>query len=175
MDDQVGSVKKRKADAPGNWQRLLGLRHHWLVRVAIAYAVAAWLIVQVAATIAAAFDLPSWFLRAVIGSAMLGFFLLLGGAAIVARQRPSSAAGGRQRRWLLGALLASLVAAVGGLGFLARDAMLGQKQITVAVLPFTDLSPGHDKAYFAEGVAEEILSSLATERAIKVLGRTTAR
>ena len=175
MDDQDGSVKERETDAPGIWQRLLGLRHHWLVRFAIAYAVAAWLIVQVAATIGPAFDLPSWFLRAVIGSALLGFFLLLGGAAIIARQRPSVSAGGRQRRWLLGASLAALVAAVGGIGFLARDAMLGDEQITVAVLPFTDLSPGHDKAYFAEGVAEEILSSLATERAIKVLGRTTAR
>ena len=175
MDDQDGSAKEREADAPGNWQRLLGLRHHWLVRVAVAYAVAAWLIVQVAATVGPAFDLPSWFLRAVIGSALLGLLLLLGGAGIVARQRPSSAVGGRQRRWLLGALLAGLVAAVGGLGFSARDAMLGQEQIIIAVLPFTDLSPGHDKAYFAEGVAEEILSSLATDRAIKVLGRTTAR
>ena len=175
MDERGGPVMEREADAPGSWQRLLGLRHHGLVRFAVAYAVAAWLIVQVAATIGPAFDLPPWFLRAVIGSALLGFFLLLGGAAIIARQRPSGRAGGRQGRWLLGASLASLVAAVGGLGFLAREAMLGDEQITVAVLPFTDLSPGHDKAYFAEGVAEEILSSLASERAIKVLGRTSAR
>src|SRR5439155_15176605 len=45
----------------------------------------------------------------------------------------------------------------------------------VAVLPFEDLSPAHDKAYFAEGVAEESRSSLSTDKAIKVLGRTSAR
>lgn len=175
MDERGTSVKEREANVLGFWQRLLDLRHHSLARFAIAYAVAAWLIVQVAATVGPAFGLPTWFLRAVIGAAVLGFFLLLGGAAIIARQRPSGTVGGRQRRWLLGASLAALVAAVAGLGYVARDAMLGQEQITVAVLPFTDLSPGHDKAYFAEGVAEEILSSLATERAIKVLGRTSAR
>lgn len=175
MDQQDRSVKEREADWPGIWQRLLGLRHHGLVRFTIAYAVAAWLIVQVAATIGPAFDLPTWFLRAVIGAALLGFFLLLGGAAIIARQRPPGRAGGRQRRWLLTASLAGLVAAVGAIGFVARDAVLGNEQVTVAVLPFSDLSPGHDKAYFAEGVAEEILSSLATEPAIKVLGRTSAR
>lgn len=154
---------------------MVGLRHHSLIRFAAAYGVIAWLIVQIAATVGPAFELPTWFLRAVIGSALLGFFLLLGGAAIIARQRPSGRAGSRQRRWLLGASLAGLVAAVGALGFLARDAVLGDEQVIVAVLPFSDLSPGHDKAYFAEGVAEEILSSLATERAIKVLGRTSAR
>ena len=69
MDERGGPVMEREADAPGSWQRLLGLRHHGLVRFAVAYAVAAWLIVQVAATIGPAFDLPSWFLRAVIGSA----------------------------------------------------------------------------------------------------------
>ena len=170
-----GSSHASEPDRGSTWQRLLGLRDHSLIRFAAAYGVFAWLIVQIAATVGPAFELPSWFLRAVIGSALLGFFLLLGGAAIIARQRPSGRAGSRQRRWLLGASLAGLVAAVGALGFLARDAVLGDEQVIVAVLPFADLSPGHDKAYFAEGVAEEILSSLATERAIKVLGRTSSR
>lgn len=46
---------------------------------------------------------------------------------------------------------------------------------TLAVLPFTDLSPEGDKAFFAEGVAEAILTILAREPGIKVLGRSTAR
>jgi len=49
------------------------------------------------------------------------------------------------------------------------------RQVSLAVLPFADLSPARDKAYFAEGMAEEILSSLAVEKNIKVLGRTSAR
>lgn len=45
----------------------------------------------------------------------------------------------------------------------------------LAVLPFSDLSPERDKAYFAEGVAEAILSVLAKEPGIRVVGRSTAR
>ncbi|HXG99602.1 MAG TPA: TIR domain-containing protein [Sphingomicrobium sp.] len=50
-----------------------------------------------------------------------------------------------------------------------------REQVSLAVLPFADLSPKHDKGYFAEGVAEEILSTLAAEKGLKVLGRTSAR
>jgi TolB-like protein/tetratricopeptide (TPR) repeat protein len=50
-----------------------------------------------------------------------------------------------------------------------------QETPSIAVLPFTDLSPARDKAYFAEGVGEEILSSLAAVEGVKVLGRTSSR
>ena len=45
---------------------------------------------------------------------------------------------------------------------------------TIAVLPFADLSPGRDKAFLAEGVAEAILTVLAKEPGIKVIGRSSA-
>ena len=45
----------------------------------------------------------------------------------------------------------------------------------LAVLPFSDLSPEGDKAYLAEGVAEAILTGLAKEPGIKVIGRNSAR
>ncbi|MBA2771154.1 MAG: TIR domain-containing protein [Sphingomonas sp.] len=45
----------------------------------------------------------------------------------------------------------------------------------LAVLPFSDLSPQRDKAYFAEGVAEAILTVLAKEPGIRVIGRSTAQ
>lgn len=44
----------------------------------------------------------------------------------------------------------------------------------VAVLPFSDLSPAHDKGFLAEGLAEEILSELGRNADIKVLGRTSS-
>ncbi len=46
---------------------------------------------------------------------------------------------------------------------------------TLAVLPFADLSPQRDKAYFSEGVAEEILSVLARDPGIRVIGRSSSR
>jgi TolB-like protein/Flp pilus assembly protein TadD len=45
---------------------------------------------------------------------------------------------------------------------------------SIAVLPFTDLSPRHDQEYFADGMAEEILNSLAQIEGLRVAGRTSA-
>ena len=45
---------------------------------------------------------------------------------------------------------------------------------SVAVLPFKDMSPGHDQDYFADGVTEEILNSLAAIPDLKVTGRTSS-
>src|SRR5438270_691455 len=54
------------------------------------------------------------------------------------------------------------------------EATMARPTPELAVLPFEDLSPTHDKAYFAQGVAEEIQSTLAAVKGIKVLGRTSA-
>src|SRR5205823_2219589 len=59
-------------------------------------------------------------------------------------------------------------------GLIAWRSTMARPTPELAVLPFDDLSPTHDKAYFAQGVAEEIQSTLAAEKGIKVLGRTSA-
>ena len=45
---------------------------------------------------------------------------------------------------------------------------------SIAVLPFADLSPGHDQEYFSDGMAEEILDALAQVQDLKVAGRTSS-
>jgi serine/threonine-protein kinase len=45
---------------------------------------------------------------------------------------------------------------------------------SIAVLPFADLSPGHDQEYLADGVAEEVLNGLAQVDGLRVIGRSTA-
>jgi len=45
---------------------------------------------------------------------------------------------------------------------------------SIAVLPFTDLSPTHDQEYFSDGMAEEILNALAQVKDLKVAGRTSS-
>ena len=72
-------------------------------------------------------------------------------------------------------LVAAILLILLGAGTLiAYRTLIARPPPQVAVLPFKDLSPAHDKAYFAEGVAEEILSTLAAEKGIKVLGRASA-
>lgn len=45
---------------------------------------------------------------------------------------------------------------------------------SIAVLPFTDLSEAGDQAYFADGVAEDILNALAKVKDLRVAGRTSS-
>lgn len=67
------------------------------------------------------------------------------------------------------------VVTAGAWFFWGQDSASAADTPTLAVLPFADLSPGRDKAYFSEGVAEEILSVLAREPGIRVIGRSSAR
>lgn len=71
-------------------------------------------------------------------------------------------------------LVAALVIAAAWL-YWGRDSGSSATTPTLAVLPFADLSPQRDKAYFSEGVAEEILSVLARDPGIRVIGRSSAR
>lgn len=82
------------------------------------------------------------------------------------------------RRYVLVAAVALLIAALvaaGGWLLWGRDAASTAGTPTLAVLPFADLSPNRDKSYFSEGVAEEILSVLARDPGIRVIGRSSAR
>lgn len=45
---------------------------------------------------------------------------------------------------------------------------------SIAVLPFTDLSPAGDQEYFSDGIAEEILNVLVRVDSLKVASRTSA-
>ena len=55
---------------------------------------------------------------------------------------------------------------------LDREAAAPAKSI--AVLPFSDLSPTHDQEYFSDGMAEELLNALAKVKDLKVAGRTSS-
>lgn len=96
------------------------------------------------------------------------------GAAAQGRQgerRPERRAA-IKRYFLVG--LAALLVMLGGAAILVWRATPAHPAPALAVLPFEDLSPTHDKAFFAEGVAEEIQSTLAAQKGMKVLGRTSA-
>ncbi len=45
---------------------------------------------------------------------------------------------------------------------------------SIAVLPFTDLSPERDQEYFCDGLAEELINSLSHIQALRVAARTSS-
>ena len=46
--------------------------------------------------------------------------------------------------------------------------------LSIAVLPFADMSPAHDQEWLCDGIAEEILNALAQVPGIRVTARTSA-
>jgi len=70
------------------------------------------------------------------------------------------------------ALLAALVAS--RLGTDADGLATSSEPRSLAVLPFTDMSPGGDHQYFGDGLAEEITTALASVEGLEVVPRTSA-
>ena len=56
----------------------------------------------------------------------------------------------------------------------ALPAESGAAAITIAVLPFTDISPEHDQEYFCDGLAIELISALSEIRGLRVASRTAS-
>ena len=83
-------------------------------------------------------------------------------------------------RWLLGAglclatVLIAWLFSSGHLGsFNPRSTQAAPIEKSIAVLPFDNISPNKDDAYFADGVQDEILNNLAKIAQLKVISRTS--
>ena len=58
--------------------------------------------------------------------------------------------------------------------FIAKNSSAGPKDKSIAVLPFTDMSPAKDQEYFSDGLSEELITALAKIPELKVAGRTSS-
>jgi serine/threonine-protein kinase len=63
---------------------------------------------------------------------------------------------------------------VADLKAIAQGRSESTKRSSIAVLPFTDLSPQRDQEYFCQGLAEELINSLGALRGLRVVARTSA-
>ena len=74
--------------------------------------------------------------------------------------------------------LAAVVLLASGGWWVYRDrqtaAPVANGEVSVAVLPFRDMSPNKDQEYWADGVTEEILNALASIRGLRVTARTSS-
>ncbi len=56
----------------------------------------------------------------------------------------------------------------------AKQAPTTTQAASIAVLPFTDMSPDHDEAYLADGMSEEIIDQLVHIPGLRVIARTSS-
>ena len=164
------------------------LKRRNVYKVAVAYAVVGWLLIQVATQVFPFLEIPNWAIRFVIFVTALGFPVAL----IIAwafeltpegikRTEAAEAAGQRSksRAWIYVALIgAAISVALFSLGRytapIQREAA-GAAEKSIAILPFENLSEEKGNAYFAEGVQDEILTRLAKIANLKVISRTSTQ
>ena len=165
------------------------LKRRNVYKVAVAYAIVGWLLVQVATQVFPFFEIPNWAVRLVVLAIVIGFPIALVIAwafeltpeglkrtedvdLAAAAQRP------RHRAWIVVVIIAGAMSLglfmLGRYGFREKKSVLNETSAkSIAVLPFENLSRDPDNTYFVDGTQDEILTRLAKISALKVISRTS--
>ena len=139
------------------------LKRRRVYSVAVAYLVGGWALAQGIAQVLPVFDIPNWVVRLTVLVIVLGFPVALALSWFFDLTRY-----GIVRTPDLDTRSTDIVPSA-----LASNRVdSGEKSI--AVLPFNDLSPAKDHAYFGEGIAEELLGALAKVDGLRVAARRSS-
>lgn len=175
------------------------LKRRNVFRVAAAFLVAGWLLIEMSSVALEAFGAPGWVPKSVGILLALGFPVALFFAwayevtpegikreSEVDRSKSITHETGRRLDLMTMALLVLAIAL-----FLSESlwrsppeststpaepatATPDEREVSLAVLPFTNMSTDAENEYFADGISEEILSLLADVRDLSVASRTSA-
>jgi TolB-like protein len=177
-----------------NTKGFLGeLKRRNVYKVAVAYAIVGWLLVQIATQVFPFLEIPNWVVRLVIVLIMIGFPIALTIAwafeattegikrTEIADAMPR-AAQKKKHAWIYVVIVGGAISAA--LFFVGRYTAQRTSPAeqgpslpakSIAVLPFESLSEDKNNAYFAEGVQDEILTRLAKVADLKVISRTSTQ
>jgi TolB-like protein len=154
------------------------LKRRKVFRVGIAYGIAAWLFAQVAALVADSFLAPVWVMQMIITLLVVGFPISL--AFSWAFDLTAEGIKRTDYGEVTGSLIVSnklILILVSGL-FITVGVTLyltwPRGDRSIAVLPFEDISPGGDQAYFGNGIADELRLELQGLDGLRVAGRTSS-
>jgi TolB-like protein/Tfp pilus assembly protein PilF len=168
------------------------LKRRNVYKVAIAYAVVAWLLIQAASIFLPAFNVPQWAMQIVILVLVVGFPIALAFSWAfeitpegIVRESEVSADQSithHTGRKIVALTIVLAVIATGLFVFqLIRARSTSSSAATaitsksIAVLPFDNLSRDPDNAYFVEGIQDEILTRLAKIADLKVIARSSTQ
>jgi len=161
------------------------LKRRNVYKVAIAYAVVAWLLMQIATQVFPFLEIPNWAIRLVIMLIVIGFPIALVIAwafeltpdglkrTEFADELPTKSA--RSRAWVYVVVIAGAISV--SLFFLGRytnskqSAELPAKSI--AVLPFDNQNRDPNTDYLSDGIPESIINSLSQLPQLRVMARST--
>ena len=179
------------------------LKRRNVYKVAVAYAVVAWLLIQAASIVLPTFEAPGWTMKILLVALATGFPIVVvlawafeitpEGIVRAEDVRPNESITRKTGRKLIGL---TVVLAVIGFGLFAfrtwrsdagtptagRAATSSMAQLatpisekSIAVLPFDNLSHDPENAYFSEGIQDEVLTRLAKTAELKVVSRTSTQ
>ena len=164
------------------------LKRRNVYKVAVAYAVVGWLLVQVTTQVFPIFEIPNWALRLIVLAIIIGFPIALvlawafeltpEGIKHTEDVDLSDKRASKKRTWiyvtLIGAALSAALFFVGRLSApnsSASPAALPEKSI--AVLPFENQNRDPDTDYLCDGIPESIINSLSELPKLKVMSRNS--
>lgn len=173
------------------------LKRRNVYKVAVAYGVVGWLIVQVGTSVLPTFHAPDWVAQTLIVLVLLGFPVAL----VIAWAFEMTPEGMKRTenispdeplpQWSkrkFAAVFATLALIAAGLlawqllrtkiSSPATETTVTSAPIpekSIAVLPFENLSSDKENAYFADGIQDEILTRLSKIGALKVISRTSTQ
>jgi len=172
-----------------NFKRFFAeLQRRNVYRVAVAYGVVSWLLIQIATQTFPVFDIPNWGSRLVIVVLILGFpiALVLAWAYEITPEgikatedlpagKPIKRPTGRLLDFIIIGVLVAVIAVMAFPYLRVADSPTSDvSQKSIAVLPFVPLSQIKDQEYFSDGITEQIIDSLAHVHGLLVVARTTA-